>query len=133
MGGIVSELLAGESHEPQAPPRRWQGVLAMKLIPLVSALMLIAPAALAAQQSSGSASAQPAMPPGFEIPKDMTSYFIAIAMRGPKFMTPENAGHTELTRQHLKYIRRMIEEKKYMFAGPFLDGGEWQGMAVVAA
>ena len=53
--------------------------------------------------------------------------------RPPKHLSAQSADQAALTRDHLKYIRRMIEEKKYMFAGPLLDGGDKQGIAVVAA
>ena len=104
----------------------------MKVRSLFGALLLAAPAVLGAQQASAP-NAAPAMPPGFEIPKDMTAYYVAIYVRGPKHLATESAEYTAITRDHLKYIRRMIEEKKYMFAGPLLDGGDKQGIAVVAA
>jgi len=104
----------------------------MKVLSLFGALLLAVPAVLGAQQASAP-NAAPAMPPGFEIPKDMTTYYVAIYVRGPKHLASESAEHTAITRDHLKYIRRMIEEKKYMFAGPLLDGGDKQGIAVVAA
>ena len=47
--------------------------------------------------------------------------------------TRQSAEQTALTRDHLEYIRRMIEEKKHMFAGPLLDGGDKQGIAIVEA
>jgi len=105
----------------------------MKVVSLIGALVLAAPLALGAQQSAAPAATQPAMPPGFEIPKDMTNYFVAIYVRGPKYTAAQSPEQTELTRQHLKYIRKMIEEKKYVFAGPLLDGGDKLGIAVVAA
>jgi len=104
----------------------------MKVPSLFGALLLAAPAVLGAQQASVP-NAAPAMPPGFEIPKDMTTYYVAIYVKGPKHLATESVEHTAITRDHLKYIRRMIEEKKYMFAGPLLDGGDKQGIAVVAA
>lgn len=103
----------------------------MKVVSLLGALFVVAPVMLGAQQaSSGSA---PAMPPGFEVPKDMTTYYVAIYVKGPKYMTAETPEHLELTKRHLSYIRQMIEQRKYMFAGPMLDGGDKQGLAVVAA
>ena len=91
-----------------------------------------APLSVEAQQGSSGTGA-PAMPPGFEIPKDMTPYFLAIYVKGPKHSTAQTAENMELTKSHLKYIRRMIEEKKYMFAGPFVENGDNQGIAIVAA
>ena len=102
----------------------------MKLGSMIGTLLVAAPLALGAQQTSSPA---PAMPPGFEIPKDMTTYYVAIYVKGPKALTAQSAAHTAITRDHLKYIRRMIEEKKYMFAGPLLDEGDKQGIAIVSA
>jgi len=107
----------------------------MKFASLVGTLVLAAPLALGAQQASppNAAPAAAPVPPGFEIPKDMAPYYLAIYVKGPKHVAAQSAESTALTRDHLKYIRRMIEEKKYMFAGPLLDGGDKQGIAVVAA
>lgn len=101
----------------------------MKLIPLVAVLTpLVVPAALAAQQT-----AAPAMPPGYETPKNMTTYYVALYARGPKFMANDSPEHQELTKRHLSYIRRMIEEKKYMVAGPLVDNGPHLGIAIISA
>ena len=104
----------------------------MKIVSFVAALLTAAPLALGAQQATPP-NAAPTAPPGFEVPRDMTTYYVAIYVKGPKHLGAESAEHTALTRDHLKYIRRMTEEKKYMFAGPLLDGGDKQGIAIVAA
>jgi uncharacterized protein YciI len=103
----------------------------MKLWSFASALILAAPLALGAQAAKASAAPMTA-PPGFEVPKDMTPYFLAIYVAGPKHLK-ESPEQMELAKQHLKFIRRMIEQKKYMFAGPLTDNGEMLGVAVVAA
>ena len=90
-----------------------------------------APMALAAQQSA--AAATPPVPPGFEIPKDMTTYYVALYVKGPKHLPAESPEHTALTQRHLRYIRQMIEAHKYMIAGPLLDGGDTQGLDIIAA
>jgi uncharacterized protein len=106
----------------------------MKLVAfLVASLMAVglsAPLTLAAQSP---APAAPSTPPGFEIPKDMAPYYVALYVRGPKFMENDSPELQDLMRRHLGYIRRMIEQKKYVFAGPLLDGGDKQGLAIVAA
>jgi uncharacterized protein YciI len=63
----------------------------------------------------------------------MTTYYVALYVRGPKFMANDSPDHQALTRRHLSYIRRMIEEKKYVLAGPLLDEGDKQGLAIVSA
>jgi uncharacterized protein YciI len=104
----------------------------MKRVALVGALIIATPLAAIAQQPS-TPSAAPAAPPGFEIPKDMTTYYVALYVRGPKFIEADSPARQALTKQHLSYIRKMIEQKKYVFAGPLLDGGDKQGLAIVAA
>jgi uncharacterized protein YciI len=107
----------------------------MKLATLIAAaatVTLAAPLSLVAQQATATQST-PSAPPGFEIPKDMTTYYVALYVRGPKFMANDSPDHQALTRRHLSYVRRMIEEKKYVFAGPLLDEGDKQGLAIVAA
>jgi len=105
----------------------------MKLIPLLATFAVTCvPVALAAQQTAAPNSAS-AMPPGYQIPKNMTTYYLALYVRGPKFMATDSPEHQALTKRHLSYIRRMIEEKKYMIAGPLVDDGPHLGIAIVAA
>ena len=100
-------------------------------VSLVGALVVAAPLSLAAQQAP--APAHPTAPPGYEIPQDMQPYFLAMYVKGPKHLKAQTPEHAEVSKAHLRCIRRMIEEKKYMFAGPFIEDGDNQGMAVVAA
>jgi uncharacterized protein YciI len=97
---------------------------------MIGALLFAAPLALGAQSKTPAAPIT--APPGFEIPKDMTPYVLAIYVAGPKHLA-ESPEQMELAKQHLKFVRRMIEQKKYMFAGPTTDNGEILGVAVVAA
>ena len=103
----------------------------MKLSSLFGALLLVAPLALGAQQAKASAAPMSA-PPGFEINKNKTPKIRAIKVAGPKHLK-ESPEQMELAKQHLKFIRRMIEQKKYMFAGPLTDNGDMLGVAIVAA
>jgi len=105
--------------------------LTSKRTSMIGALVLAAPLALGAQHANA-APAPMTAPPGFEIPKDMTPYFLAIYVAGPKHLK-ESPEQMEIAKQHLKFIRRMIEQKKYMFAGPLTDNGDMLGVAVVAA
>ena len=104
----------------------------MKITSFIGTVLIAAPLALGAQ-TAAKPNAAPAMPPGFEIPKDMQTYYLAIYVKGPKALAAQSPEQMALIKEHLKYIRQMIEQKKYMFAGPLLDGGDKQGIAVVAA
>ena len=103
----------------------------MHLAAGVLAFAVAAPMTLAAQQATPATT--PSAPPGFEIPKDMITYYVALYVKGPKHMATESPEHTALTQRHLAYIRRMIEEHRYMIAGPLLDGGDTQGLAIISA
>lgn len=103
----------------------------MKMILALGALLALAPLTLAAQQSTPPA--PPSAPAGFEIPKDMTTYYVALYVRGPRYMAAESPERTALIQRHLKYIRRMIEQHRYLLAGPLLDGGDKQGLAIISA
>ena len=94
------------------------------------ALLVATPFSLGAQQQQAAA---PLAPPGYEVPKDMTPYYLATYVRGPKFMANDSPEHQALTKQHLSFIRKMIEEKKYMLAGPFTGNGPQLGMAIISA
>jgi uncharacterized protein len=80
------------------------------------------------------ATGSPPAAPQYEIPKEMSPYFVAILVRGPNWTpradTPEQL---DLTRRHLAYFRTMAEQRKLLVFGPLLDGGVRQGMSIVAA
>ena len=81
----------------------------------------------------GSAQAQQVVPgdTAIAIPKNMRQYFVAFLVKPPgQGMTEVPA---DLARRHLAYIRAMIQQKKYVVAGPFLDNDRIAGMVVVAA
>src|SRR5688500_2217324 len=105
----------------------------MKSLTLAGAVLFTAPFALGAQQQATAQPAAPAPPPGYEIPKEMTTYYLATYVRGPKFMPNDSPERQAVTKQHLAFIRKMIEARKYMLAGPFVDHGPQLGMAIVAA
>jgi uncharacterized protein YciI len=101
---------------------------------LASVLVISAPLALAAQQTASAPHAVPAAPAGYDIPKNMTAYYVASYVRGPKYMENESPERQELSKRHLSFIRRMIEQKRYVLAGPFADDkGPQLGLAIIAA
>ena len=105
----------------------------MALAVVAGVFVTAAPSPLAAQQSAPSAST-PVAPPGYEIPKNMTTYFIALYVRGPKFIASQTPEREELSKRHLAFIRRMVERKTYLLAGPFIDDqGPQLGIGIIAA
>lgn len=68
-----------------------------------------------------------------DIPKNMQKYFVVFLVRGAQPQKTDAAAGQALLQQHLAYIRKMIEQKKYVLAGPFLDEGRVAGMLVTSA
>jgi uncharacterized protein YciI len=96
-------------------------------IRLAAALLILAPAAALAQ-------ATPTPPPGLAIPKNMARYQVVFLVPGERFsVAMDSAAAFALTAKHLEFIKQMLEKRVFLLAGPFLDGGRIQGMAVVVA
>lgn len=65
-------------------------------------------------------------PGGFE----MTTYYLALLYRGPKW-TPEETPETRAIQDaHLANIQRLVAEGKLLLAGPFTDDGDLRGIFV---
>ena len=95
----------------------------------------IAAVALALLVSSAMAGQVPQPSQKFpDVPKNLKPYFIALYVKGVKADQPQTpAEHDEFLRQHSAYIRSQVEAGKYLVAGPFTDGGQIRGMAVINA
>ena len=98
----------------------------MKKPVLLTALGLILAVTMANSQQS-----QPAAGPALDIPKNLTQYFVVLLVKAPG--RPESPLPPDLLRRHLAYIRAMIEQKRYVVAGPFLDHDQMVGIAIVVA
>ncbi|HXN49912.1 MAG TPA: YciI family protein [Bryobacteraceae bacterium] len=69
-----------------------------------------------------------------DIPKNLKAYFIALYVKGAKADAPQTPEErTEFFRQHTAYLRSQVEAGKYLLVGPFMDGGQIRGMAVINA
>ena len=69
-----------------------------------------------------------------DIPKNLKSYFIALYVKGAKADQPQTQEERdEFLRQHTAYLRSQVEAGKYLLVGPFTDGGQIRGMAVIHA
>ena len=95
----------------------------MKL--LVALGLILAAPVVRAQQSPPTAEA------ALDIPKNMSQYFVVLLVHAPGIS--DSTLPPDLLRRHLAYIRAMIEQKRYLVAGPFLDHDRLVGMAIVAA
>ena len=62
----------------------------------------------------------------------MTKYFLALITRGPKWTSTPSPESQKLQLEHLRNIRRMLDDKTCVAAGPFAGKGELLGLFVIA-
>jgi len=66
-----------------------------------------------------------------DMPKGMKQYCVALLLAGPnRNQSPEEAERIQA--EHLAYIHKNFEARKYALAGPFVDDGRIRGIIVVA-
>lgn len=63
--------------------------------------------------------------------RGMRQYVMVILQRGPKTIG-DDARRAELQAGHMANIRHMAEQGELVLAGPFLDGGDYRGIFVLA-
>jgi uncharacterized protein YciI len=97
----------------------------MKHLTRVFATLLIAATIALAQQPSGAASPN--------IPKNMKRYFVVFLVHTPQQAASDAGAEQQMMQGHLAFMRQMLESRKYIIAGPFLDRGDIGGMSVAAA
>lgn len=61
---------------------------------------------------------------------EMTTYYVALLYRGPKWTAEATPEVMEIQKGHLAHIGKMAETGKLILAGPFSDGGNLRGMFV---
>ncbi|HEX3436306.1 MAG TPA: YciI family protein [Pseudacidobacterium sp.] len=65
------------------------------------------------------------------IPRNLKPYFLCLLKKGPRWNQTE--GHEDLMPKYLAFLRREIEARRYIVAGPVTDGGEIIGTAILDA
>ncbi len=69
-----------------------------------------------------------------DIPKNLKPYFIALYVKGAKADAPQSKEERDaFVRAHTAYLRSEVEAGKYLLVGPFTDGGQMRGVAVIQA
>ncbi|MCI0337290.1 MAG: YciI family protein [Acidobacteria bacterium] len=63
----------------------------------------------------------------------MTRYFLALLKRGPKSSAATTPETQKLQLDHLWNVRRMMDAKTFVAAGPFVSQGDLRGIFVIAA
>jgi len=93
----------------------------MNILLSVTALVLVSTAPPAAPTATPDVG-----PGGFE----MTTYYVALLYRGPKW-TPQETPETRAIQDgHMANIQRLAQEGKLLLAGPFTDNGDLRGIFV---
>ena len=66
-----------------------------------------------------------------DIPRNLKPYFLCLLRRGPRWNVTR--GHEGLMLQYLAYLRREMEARRIIFAGPVTDNGDLITIAVIEA
>jgi uncharacterized protein YciI len=66
-----------------------------------------------------------------DVPRNLKPYFLCLLKKGPHWNVI--TGHEELMPQYLAYLRREMESRRIVFAGPVTDEGETIAVAVLEA
>jgi uncharacterized protein YciI len=64
---------------------------------------------------------------------DMTTVYLVLLKKGPKWSAAETADSKAIQEAHMANIRRMWEEKKLILAGPTDDPADLRGVFVLKA
>lgn len=66
----------------------------------------------------------------FEIPQDMTVYYLRLLKRGPLWTAEETPEVERLQAAHVAYGRKLVEAGKLIINGPLLDNGDLRGVGI---
>ena len=66
-----------------------------------------------------------------DIPRNLKPYFLCLLRRGQRWNVTE--GYEDLMPEYLAYLRREMEARRIVFAGPVTDDGDLIALAVIEA
>jgi uncharacterized protein YciI len=66
-----------------------------------------------------------------DVPRNLKSYFLCLLKKGPQWNV--TGGNEDLMPQYLTYLRREIEARRCIFAGPVTDDGDIVATAILEA
>jgi uncharacterized protein YciI len=104
----------------------------MKTFALAALAMALAATASAQPPAAPAAASSPAASewkPG-EPPPDMTTYYLVMLVKGPKWTPGTSPALEQLQREHLAHLRKLALAGKLVLAGPLTDGGTIRGLGV---
>ena len=64
-----------------------------------------------------------------DVPRNLKPYFLCLLRRGERWNVTE--GHEDLMPEYLAYLRREMEARRIVFAGPVTDDGDLIAIAVI--
>ncbi|QQS35923.1 MAG: hypothetical protein IPM56_17040 [Ignavibacteriales bacterium] len=64
-----------------------------------------------------------------DVPYEMKTYYMAFLKKGPN-RNQDSTETQQIQKAHLQHINKMVEDKKVIIAGPFLDDGDIRGILI---
>jgi uncharacterized protein len=101
----------------------------MKTLALAALAMAMAATASAQPPAAASSPAAGEWKPG-EPPPDMTTYYLVMLVKGPKWTPGTSPALEQLQREHLTHLRKLALAGKLVLGGPLTDGGTIRGLGV---
>jgi len=71
--------------------------------------------------------------PQRNIPRNLKQYYLGLLKRGPRWNKIDDKEAEELLPQHLAFLRRQMEDRRYIVAGPVNDETDYVGMMIIDA
>jgi uncharacterized protein YciI len=104
----------------------------MKARALAISILGLGLAASAAAQSPSASPAASDWKAG-EPPAEMTTYYLVMLVKGPKWTPEQSPALEQLQKDHLAHLRKLALSGKMVLAGPLTDGGTIRGLCVFKA
>ena len=71
--------------------------------------------------------------PQRNIPRNLKQYYLGLLTRGARWNKTDDRDAGELLPQQLAFLRRQMEDRKYIVAGPVNEESQYVGMMVIDA
>ncbi len=71
--------------------------------------------------------------PARNIPRNLKQYYLGLLKKGERWNKIDDAEAEELLPQHLAYLRKQMEDRRYIVAGPVNEEASYVGMMIIEA
>jgi uncharacterized protein YciI len=71
--------------------------------------------------------------PQRNIPRNLKQYYLGLLTRGERWNKIDDKEAEELLPQHLLFLRKQMEERRYIVAGPVNEEAAYVGMMIIEA